>query len=119
MVEDIDNIEITNEFKEALDLMENTNDCIFITGKAGTRKTTLQRYFKKHTKKKVLVVAPTGLAAINAEGQTIHSAFRFPFHFLTKADIKKVRGTSIYDVIDVIIIDEVSMVRADMFDAIG
>ena len=74
-------IEINEDFKKALDIMENTNESLLITGKAGTGKTTLQKYFKKHTKKKVLVVAPTGLAAINAEGQTIHSAFRFPHNF--------------------------------------
>jgi len=111
-------IEINEDFKKTLDIMENTNESLLITGKAGTGKTTLQKYFKKHTKKKVLVVAPTGLAAINAEGQTIHSAFRFPPQFLTKDDVKRVFGTSLYKRIDTIIIDEVSMVRADMLDAI-
>ena len=113
-----ENIELTDEFKNAIDLMENTNDSIFITGKAGTGKTTLQKYFRKHTKKKVLVVAPTGLAAINAGGQTIHSVFQLPHHFLTKSDVKKIYNNGIYRVIDTIIIDEVSMVGADIFDAI-
>lgn len=111
-------IDLTDEFKKSIDLMENTNDSIFITGKAGTGKTTLQKIFRQNTKKKVLVVAPTGLAAINAGGQTIHSAFRLPPQFLRESDVKQVYGTSIYKRIDTIIIDEVSMVRADMFDAI-
>ena len=117
-IKNIENIEITDEIKEALDLMENTNESAFVTGPAGTGKTTLQKCFRKHTKKKVLVVAATGLAALNAGGQTIHSVFRLPPQFLTKSDVEKVYGTSLFKTIGAIAIEEVSMVRADMLDAI-
>ena len=61
-------IEINEEFKGILDMMENTNKSLFITGRAGTGKSTLLKYFKDHTKKNVVVCAPTGLAALNVEG---------------------------------------------------
>jgi ATPase subunit of ABC transporter with duplicated ATPase domains len=84
----IDDIEFTADFKNAFDLMESTNNNIFITGKAGTGKSTLLRYFRAKTKKKVVVVAPTGIAAVSIEGQTIHSFFWFPLHFVRKDDVK-------------------------------
>ena len=71
------NIEINNQFKKALDILENTNKSVFITGKAGTGKSTLLEYFRSITKKKVVVLAPTGVAALNVKGQTIHSFFNF------------------------------------------
>ncbi|MEM3854847.1 MAG: AAA family ATPase, partial [Conexivisphaerales archaeon] len=70
-------LEIEGKFKEALELMENTDKNIFITGKAGTGKSTLLLYFRNITKKKVAAVAPTGVAALNIRGQTIHSFFKF------------------------------------------
>ena len=66
-------IELNGQFKKALDLMENTDHHLFVTGKAGTGKSTLLNYFRKNTKKKVVVLAPTGVAAVNIKGQTIHS----------------------------------------------
>ncbi|MFA5174560.1 MAG: AAA family ATPase [Candidatus Pacearchaeota archaeon] len=110
-------IELNEDFKKAINLMENTNNSLFITGKAGTGKSTLLKYFANHTKKNVAVVAPTGLAAINVGGQTIHSFFGFPPKMLDESDIQKVYR-DIYNKLDAVIIDEVSMVRADMFDAI-
>jgi ATP-dependent exoDNAse (exonuclease V) alpha subunit len=97
--------------------MENTNRSLFITGRAGTGKSTLLRYFKDHTKKSVVVCAPTGIAALNVEGQTIHSLFTLPPKLLDNYDIKRAYN-GIYKRIDTIIIDEISMVRADLFDAI-
>ena len=70
-------IEINEQFRYALDIMENSNRSIFITGRAGTGKSTLLEYFRNTTKKKVAVLAPTGVAALNVKGQTIHSFFRF------------------------------------------
>ena len=73
-----DSLELNDEFVGAFNLIENTNDSIFITGKAGTGKSTLLKYFKKNTAKNAAVLAPTGVAAVSIGGQTIHSFFRFP-----------------------------------------
>src|SRR3989344_6901485 len=85
----IEQIEINDEFKNALQRMES-NQPLLITGKAGTGKSTLLKYFVKNTKKNVVVVAPTGIAALNIGGQTIHSFFRFPPKVLDYTDIKRV-----------------------------
>ncbi|MDP3026151.1 MAG: AAA family ATPase, partial [Nanoarchaeota archaeon] len=113
----VEEIELNDDFKRTLDVMENTNESILITGRAGTGKSTLLKYFKDHTKKRVVVCAPTGLAALNVEGQTIHSFFRFPPKIIDPQDIKRVYN-GIYKLADIIIIDEISMVRADLLDAI-
>lgn len=113
-----DEVVVTPEFEHYLDLLENTRYNYFITGKAGTGKTTLIDMFRKQTKKKVVVLAPTGLAAINAKGQTIHSFFKFPPRMLHEQMIHRVNDRSLYTDVDTIIIDEASMLRADMLDAI-
>ena len=113
----MEEIEINDDFKRTLDIMEKTNKSLFITGKAGTGKSTLLKYFVEKTDKNVVVVAPTGIAALNIGGQTIHSFFRLPPKMLDHSDVKKTFN-GIYKRIDTIIIDEISMVRADMFDAI-
>ncbi len=118
MVENKEEIEINEDFKKSLNIMENTNDSVLITGKAGTGKSTLLNYFKEHTKKNIVVCAPTGIAALNVRGQTIHSLFRFPIGILVESNIKRVPNNSFYKTIDTILIEEISMVRADLFDAI-
>ena len=105
------------EFKKVLDLLENTNHSYFVTGKAGTGKSTLLKFFKDTTKKKAVVLAPTGLSALNVDGQTIHSFFKFPPRIINDKDIKKV-NSRIYEELNCLIIDEVSMVRADLMDGI-
>lgn len=105
-------------FTEALDQMEHTDENYFITGKAGTGKSTLLKLFTNTTKKNVIVLAPTGIAALNVRGQTIHSFFGFPPRMMTDKDIKKSRYAKMYQKVDTIIIDEISMVRADMIDNI-
>ena len=70
-------IDLNKEFKQALELMENSGKSVFITGRAGTGKSTLLTYFCRTTGKKVVVLAPTGVAALNVKGQTIHSFFKF------------------------------------------
>ena len=112
-------IDINPEFQRALEIMENTNHHVFITGKAGTGKSTLLDHFRKTTRKDVAVLAPTGVAALNVQGQTIHSFFGFK-PSVTPEKIKKVGGRegSIYREFDAIVIDEVSMVRADLLDCI-
>ena len=111
-------LDINDEFKSAFDLMENTKECLFITGKAGTGKSTLLKYFKANTGKKIIVLAPTGVAAINVGGQTIHSFFRLPPKIIRKDTIKRLRDKSLVENLDMVIIDEVSMVRADIMDGV-
>ncbi|MEK6792453.1 MAG: AAA family ATPase, partial [Nanoarchaeota archaeon] len=112
-------IEINEQFKLALNLLENTSKNVLITGRAGTGKSTLLNYFVNNTKKKVVVLAPTGVAALNVKGQTVHSFFGFK-PTITLDKLKKVYnfGTDIYKNLDAIIIDEISMVRADLLDCV-
>jgi ATP-dependent exoDNAse (exonuclease V) alpha subunit len=111
-------IKINSEFRRLLDFLEKEDDHIFLTGKAGTGKSTLLRLFVQTTGRKVVVVAPTGVAALNAGGQTIHSFFRFPPRLLDQSQIKTLRNRKIYEKMDMLIIDEISMVRADLMDHI-
>ena len=114
-------IDINEQFRHALDSLENSDSSIFITGRAGTGKSTLLNYFRHVTKKKVAVLAPTGVAALNVKGQTIHSFFRFK-PGITPDRVKKLRSSddneSIYHKLDAIVIDEISMVRADLLDCV-
>ena len=108
---------LTPEFRAAFELLEHTKQNIFLTGKAGTGKSTFLQYFRKHTEKEIAVVAPTGVAALNVQGQTVHSFFRFKPAFLNVDDIKADRR-KVYRELDLLIIDEISMVRADIFEGI-
>ena len=114
-------IELNKEFKEALELMENSSRSVFITGRAGTGKSTLLTHFFATTRKKVVILAPTGVAALNVKGQTIHSFFKFRPN-MTPARVRKLRssddGKNIYHKLDTIVIDEISMVRADLLDCV-
>lgn len=91
---------------------------LFLTGRAGTGKTTMLRKFLELAGDKAVVLAPTGVAAMNAGGQTIHSFFKLPPRLVEPADIKRLRSTRLIKAVETIIIDEISMVRADMLDAI-
>lgn len=91
---------------------------VFLTGRAGTGKTTLLREFLKEAGNTAIVLAPTGIAAMNAGGQTIHSFFKFPPRLLDQGDVKRLRNARLVKKLKTIIIDEISMVRADMLDAI-
>ncbi|MBA3663079.1 MAG: helix-turn-helix domain-containing protein [Bacteroidetes bacterium] len=124
-------IEINPQFEQVLNFINHTNQIVFLTGKAGTGKTTLLKYIKQNTYKQISVVAPTGVAAINAGGSTIHSFFQFPFTpFLPslregipdKNSLPVLKYNSqrlaIFKNLELLVIDEVSMVRADMMDQI-
>ena len=112
-------IEINDEFKQALNILSKTNDNVFITGKAGTGKTTFLKYYVSKCNKKFVVLAPTGVAALNAGGETIHSFFRFKTDItLEKIKKRKFNTNPIYKNLDVIIIDEASMLRADLLDCV-
>jgi len=108
-----------HEFQSILDQLERSSDHFFITGKAGTGKSTLLQIFRRTTRKRVAILAPTGIAALNVKGQTIHSFFGFPPKMLDPSDIKRSANYRLYQNIDAIVIDEISMVRADMLDNIN
>ena len=111
-------IPLNDEFNGILDQLEKTKDSLFITGKAGTGKSTLLQLFRNTTRKRCAVLAPTGIAALNVRGQTIHSFFGFPPKMIAKQDIVRRRNHKMFKNVDIIIIDEISMVRADMLDNI-
>jgi len=114
------NIEINPQFARALELMENRSCHIFITGRAGTGKSTLLGYFRSKTEKSMVVLAPTGVAAVNIAGQTIHSFFGFGPE-ITVEKVKRQadkKASPIYKNLEAIVIDEISMVRADLLDCI-
>lgn len=117
-------LETNAGLKHAWDVMMNTRETVLITGKAGTGKSTLLREFEKESGRKCVVLAPTGIAAINAGGQTVHSFFGFPPRPMMPgdSDIKKFGKFhpkyKIMKEMEVLIIDEVSMLRADIIDAI-
>lgn len=116
---ELSKIELNDKFLQALELMENSDKNIFITGRAGTGKSTLLDYFKKTTKKKIVVLAPTGVAALNVGGQTIHSFFGFqPDINPSMISRNFASNKKIYKILDSIVIDEISMVRADLLDCI-
>ena len=120
------------EFQDALQLITHTRQSVFLTGKAGTGKSTFLKYICNHTKKKYVVLAPTGIAAINAGGVTLHSFFKLPFRpmLLDDPDLSLSHGRifeffkypkekrKIIAEVDLIIIDEISMVRADIIDCV-
>jgi ATP-dependent DNA helicase PIF1 len=112
-------IELNDLFLYAFRTMEDTDRNAFITGRAGTGKSTLLRYFRDRTKKNCVVLAPTGVAAVNVKGQTIHSFFHFRPD-VTPETVGKIRlrDKDIYKKLEVIIIDEISMVRADLLDCV-
>ncbi len=113
-----DDFILSEEFDSIVKQLENTNDHFYITGKAGSGKSTLLAYFRSMTNKNTVVLAPTGVAAIRVKGQTIHSFFGFPPKVIQTKHIKKVRQIEVLQNLETLIIDEISMVRADVFDAI-
>jgi ATP-dependent DNA helicase PIF1 len=115
-------VELSREQQNLFDYIESSENNIFVTGRAGTGKSTLLTFFIENTKKNVAVCAPTGVAALNVGGQTIHSLFGFPFGLLANEDLGRHmhrRTREVLKTLDVLVIDEISMVNADMMDAIS
>ncbi|KYJ97022.1 ATP-dependent DNA helicase [Microbacterium sp. CH1] len=110
---------LSEEQQELFRLIEDTREHVFITGRAGTGKSTLLQHFAWNTKKQIAICAPTGVAALNVEGQTIHSLFRLPIGLIGDGDIDQNDATRrILNAIETLVIDEISMVNADLMDAI-
>ena len=115
------NLILTDEFKDALALLESrpaVTPLVFITGRAGTGKTTLLRYFAQHTGQRTVILATTGLSAINVRGQTVHSFFRLTPYTVLNPRKHRALPREVIDNLDTIIIDEASMLRADLLDAV-
>ena len=128
--DELQNIDLNNpEFQDAWDVLQHTHRSVFLTGKAGTGKSTFLKYIRDTIKKKAVVLAPTGIAAVNVGGQTMHSFFKIPFKPMVPDDPdysnparmrKMLRYTKekvkLIQQLELIIIDEISMVRADIID---
>ena len=128
--DELQHIDLNNpEFQDTWDVLQRTHRSVFLTGKAGTGKSTFLRFIRDNTKKKTVVLAPTGIAAVNVGGQTMHSFFKIPFKPMVPDDPdysnparmrKMLRYTKekvkLIQQLELIIIDEISMVRADIID---
>ena len=111
-------LQLSDDFNYALERMESGAH-LFVTGRAGTGKSTLLQIFRRTTKKNVVVLAPTGVAALNVGGQTIHSLFGFPPRLLQSKDVRPNRRyRRLFENLETLVIDEISMVRADVMEAI-
>lgn len=108
----------TDEFRNIFTVIETTKFPVFLTGFAGTGKSTFLQYFIENTSMKPVILAPTGVAAVNVGGVTLHSFFRFPPHYLPRNRVQKLRDWRFSGRLKAIVIDEISMVRADMVDNI-
>jgi hypothetical protein len=115
---DAPGVEITPEYQQVLSLLAAGAPLVLATGVAGTGKSTLISVVRERAGKRIVVVAPTGVAALNAEGATIHSFFRFPPRIVDPGEIEEVADRTLFEKLDLLIVDEVSMVRADVLDGI-
>ncbi|KZE89996.1 ATP-dependent DNA helicase [Microbacterium sp. TNHR37B] len=110
---------LSPEQDELFRLIEDTRQHVFVTGRAGTGKSTLLQHLAWNTEKQIAVCAPTGVAALNVEGQTIHSLFRLPIGLIADSELEQSEpARKIMNAIDTLVIDEISMVNADLMDAI-
>jgi ATP-dependent DNA helicase PIF1 len=115
----VTDLTLSAEQQAVFDAIETTRDHIFVTGRAGTGKSTLLNHLSSSTSKQVVICAPTGVAALNVGGQTIHSLFRLPIGVIADHEIEQSRELrKLLSTIDTIVIDEVSMVNADLLDAV-
>ncbi|THG33938.1 helicase [Glaciibacter flavus] len=111
-------IALSAEQAAVFEAIENTREHVFVTGRAGTGKSTLLNHLNWNTEKQIVICAPTGVAALNVGGQTIHSLFRLPIGLIADHDIEQNDATKkLLNTIDTLVVDEVSMVSADLLDA--
>ncbi|NLT26556.1 MAG: AAA family ATPase [Microbacteriaceae bacterium] len=112
-------LQLTPEQQAVFDAIEGTREHLFVTGRAGTGKSTLLNHLSWHTDKQLVICAPTGVAALNVGGQTIHSLFKLPIGIIGNQPIEQSREVKkLLNTIDTLVIDEISMVSADLLDAI-
>lgn len=120
---DVNTVKLSDEQAQVFNLLETTNDNYFVTGKAGTGKSVLLKYFEENSGKRVVLLSPTGVAALNIGGQTIHSFFKLAPITFDKDELESItvdyKLREILRNIDTVVIDEVSMVRADLMEAIS
>lgn len=118
---DVSDIKLSEEQEKVFHSIEEGNANVYITGKAGTGKSMLLQYFVRNTRKSVAVVAPTGVAALNVGGQTIHSLFKLKPTLIEKGDVTRVdsKTKEVLANLDSLVIDEISMVRVDLMEAIS
>jgi len=113
---------LTEEMNKVMELVEHTDDHVFVTGKAGSGKTTFLKHLIAHTRKRCMIAAPTGVAAINAGGMTLHSLFGIPFGPISPYDRLEnkftAHKTELLLRLELLVIDEVSMVRPDVLDTV-
>lgn len=117
MTDPLAGITVTAEYLKVKSLLESNYPLVFVSGKAGTGKSTLITYLRYSYKNNIVVVAPTGVAALNVAGATIHSYFKLPPRIVTVDDIKETSDRRLYARLDLLIVDEISMVRVDLIDA--
>lgn len=113
----LEGITVTEEYLRVKGLLDAGCKMVFVSGKAGTGKSTLIHYLRHTYKGNVVVVAPTGVAALNVNGVTLHSYFKLPPRIITESDIKEVKDRKLYSKLHLLIVDEISMVRVDLVDA--
>jgi len=113
-----DDIIVMDEYRTVCALLEAGSPVVFVTGNAGTGKSTLIRYLRHVINKQTVVLAPTGVAALNVEGATIHSFFHLPPRIIEEDDIKRLHDRKLYQKLELLIVDEVSMVRCDLMDSV-
>ena len=114
----VQNVTLTREQAAVFQAIEHTREHVFVTGRAGTGKSTLLNHLNWHTQKQIVICAPTGVAALNVGGQTIHSLFRLPIGVIADHDIDQNDAVrKILNAMDTLVVDEVSMVNADLMDA--
>src|SRR5690349_7774491 len=112
-------LSLSPEQRAVFELIERTRDHVFVTGRAGTGKSTLLNHLSWNTEKSIVIAAPTGVAALNVGGQTIHSLFKLPIGVIADHDIEQTTELrKLLNSIDTLVIDEVSMVNADLMDAV-
>ena len=115
----VTDVALSPEQQAVFDRIETTMEHIFVTGRAGTGKSTLLNHLSEATSKQIVICAPTGVAALNVGGQTIHSLFRLPIGVIADHDIEQSDELrKLLNSIETLVIDEVSMVNADLLDAI-